>query len=185
MRVPRLTIVLCLAIVGCVGEVTDLDPSDPGTPSQGSGSGSSTTTPPPLTVMEYLTQLGSKQCTAAFACQASYPATEPVTFESIYGTSQSTCNPTIVASYAPVLIEAEVAARNVYFNPAAAQTCLANLAAGDCSTFWTKGAISLSSCRDVFHGSASDGDLCVIDLDCVNQDSTCDPVTTTCVAGAD
>jgi hypothetical protein len=175
-------IVLCLAMIGCVGEVTDLGEGVPGDTSQGSGS--DVDVPPPLTVMQYLTQLGGRQCAAAFACQASYPATEPMSFESIYGTSASACSSPMVASYAPSLIEAEIAAGNISFNPTAAVECLAGLTAGDCATFWSSGGITLATCRDVFHGSASDGDPCVIDLDCVNHDSICDAATSTCVAGA-
>ena len=181
MRFDHLvTIALCLVITGCVGEVSDLDPSDQDSSSQGSGSGEPP--PPAMTVTEYLNQLGSKQCTAAFACQATYPTTEPVTFESLYGTSPTTCSPTIVASYDPATIESEVAAGNIYFNGGAAKSCLAALTAGDCSTFWTNGGISLSSCRDVFHGTVSDGEACVHDLDCVNWDSVCDPANSTCTA---
>jgi len=178
MNLARL--ILCLALVGCIGEVTDLDPGA-GTPSQGSGSGSGSA-PPPMTVMKYLTELGSKQCAAAFACQATYPTTEPVSFESLYGTSESTCNPTVVASYEPELIDAEVTAGNIYFNGGAAMTCLAGLTAPDCATFWTTGKISLATCRQVFHGTASDGDTCVVDQDCVNWDSVCDATSSTCVA---
>jgi hypothetical protein len=182
MGIARLVIsLLCLSIIGCVGQITDVDPSDPEMPSQGSGSGSNTT-PAPLTVMEYLTQLGNKECTAAFTCRATYPADAPMSFETLYGTSQSACGTTIVASYEPASIETEVVAGNVYFNAAEAKTCLAGLTAGDCATFWSNGGISLSSCRDVFKGTASDGDTCVIDLDCVNWDSICDAATSTCVA---
>ncbi len=178
MNLARLTLVWSLAIVGCIGEVTDLDPG--ASSSQGSGSGMSG--PPPMTVMQYLTQVSSKQCAAAYACKATYPTTEPVAFETIYGTSLETCSPTLLASYEPSLIDAEVTAGNIYFNAGAAETCLPRLVAGDCMTFWTNGGVGLSSCREVFHGTASDGDACVVDQDCVNWDSVCDATTSVCTA---
>jgi hypothetical protein len=176
-------------VVGELPTTTGPDVTGSGSDTTGGGSGSDTgsdtgsgtgsNTAPALTASQYLEGASKKECDEAFSCKDTYPLDGLTTFEQEYGATAQDCYTLQLNKYAPTIVEAEIAANKLSFNPVLAASCLSTPPA-DCATYWTMGP---SACRDVFHGSVADGEACVIDLECVNQDSFCLQGVNICVPG--
>jgi len=152
--------------------------------SGGGNTGGSNTGGGGMTATQYLTQLDQKFCDEAFACQASFtPQQTGETFADDFGASASECVSDGVAYDMPDVVESEITAGKIHFDPAAAAACVAGIAYASCTTFWADSDTYPASCDTALVGTVADGGACVVDYDCSNLDSICDPTAHTC--GAD
>lgn len=181
-------------VAGCVGVTpptppppADPPPADP-TPTPapvGSGSGSGSAAPVALTATTFLHARNVKLCDEEFACRASYPATNGVSFEQMYGGTVADCYSYADAADQPSAVESEITANHITFSATLAQTCVSGIAfPATCDLFWQSGATYPSECSGALRGLVADGDPCVVDYDCLNSDSYCPQGTLVCTQGA-
>ncbi len=152
-----------------------------GTPNPGSGGNPNPGGGSSMTATQYLTAMEMKYCDEAFACQASFPTTQGVTFAQAFGSSASQCYSDGAAQDMPAQVEAEITAGKIHFDAAAAASCVAGIMFGTCTDFWagTGGTIP-SGCSTALVGTVADGGACVVDYDCSSAQSVCDPTAHTC-----
>jgi hypothetical protein len=187
-RRMRKTMSILLVLVGaCAGELGP-DPTppstsggsntqpggggDPGGGDPGGGTG--------MTATQFLTQMGMKYCDEAFACQASFPTDQGVTFADAFGASASECYGDEAAYDMPAQVEAEITAGKIHYDASAAAACVAGIQFGDCTAFWQDGGTYPAACDTALVGTVADGGGCVVDYDCSNVESVCDPTAHTC-----
>ena len=117
-------------------------------------------------------------CTAAFACRANFPGSgNEFTYD--YGSSVASCNQ-LAASYdMPAVVDADVAAGTIHFDPTLGATCLAGLGY-DCSTFWQTGVTGQAACEAAITGTVADGAACNTEWQCASWTSDCPPQRGTC-----
>jgi len=183
-------------VAGCVASaptanpppVQDDPPADPTptpAPSTGSGSGSGSAAPTPLTATTFLHARNVKLCDEEFACRSTYPATGGTTFEQMYGATVTDCYAFADAADQPSAVESEITASHITFSASLAATCVAGIAfPASCDLFWQNGATYPSECSAALRGLVADGDPCVTDYDCLNDDSYCALDTLVCTQGA-
>lgn len=131
----------------------------------------------PTTATAFIHAYDAAFCAVAFSCQTTYAGDQP--FSSMFGASPAECATILDGQIDIVNIERDVGEARITFNHAAAETCLAGLVPNQCSGFW-QGATIQSACNDVLRGQIADGDPCRITEDCLNADSTCDPIAAVC-----
>jgi hypothetical protein len=148
------------------------------------GSGGSTGGGGGMTATQFLTQMEMKYCDSAFACQASFPANQGVTFADAFGASVSVCYSDGAAYDMPAQVESEISAGKIHFDSAAAAACVAGIMQGTCADFWANGPTAPAACDTALVGTVADGGACVVDYDCSNAQSVCDPTAHTCGAQA-
>jgi hypothetical protein len=124
--------------------------------------------------------MGMKFCDEAFTCQASFPTDEGVTFADAFGASASECYSDEAAYDMPAQVETEITAGKIHFDGMAAAACVAEIQFGDCTAFWTDGGTYPAACDTALVGTVADGGGCVVDYDCSNVESVCDPTAHTC-----
>ena len=189
-------------LAACVGETPPLGtggdngpPVDPGSGSDqgsgsagsgsGSGSGSGTGSAAPMTATQYLHARNVKMCDAEFACRPQYPA-DPngPTFAQMYGSTVTDCYAFSDNADQPTAVETEITANHISYSATMASQCVTGISfPSDCASFWTNGAIYPASCASALRGLVADGDACVVDYDCLNGDSYCEPNALVCVQG--
>ena len=124
-----------------------------------------------MTATQYLTQMEQKFCDEAFTCQASFPTDQGVTFADAFGASASECYADDAAYDMPDVVESEITAGKIHFDPSAAASCIAGLTFPACTAFWTDGPTYPASCDTAMVGTVADGGACVVDYDCSNVES--------------
>jgi hypothetical protein len=181
---------ILLVLVGaCAGELGP-DPNPPstsgGSNTQPGGGGSPGGGGDPggggtgMTATQFLTQMEMKYCDEAFACQASFPTDQGVTFADAFGSSASQCYSDYAAYDMPAQVEAEITAGKIHFDASAGAACVAGIQFGACSDFWQNGGTYPAACDTALVGTVADGGACVVDYDCATGESVCDPTAHTC-----
>ncbi len=133
-----------------------------------------------MTATQFLTQMEMKLCDEAFTCQASFPASQGVTFADEFGASASECYADGAAYDMPAQVESEITAGKIHYDAAAAASCVSGISFGACTDFWANGGTYPAACATALVGTIADGGACVVDYDCSGQDSVCDPTAHTC-----
>jgi hypothetical protein len=126
-----------------------------------------------------------KECDQAFACKATFPTDQGVTFEQIFGATADACYMSAAEFYDAGSVEAAITGGTIAFDAAAASACLAGITAGDCATFWTAPPEFPAACNMVLQGKVADGGACKIDFECTNLQAICDDATKKCTVPAD
>ena len=182
----KLSILLVL-VAGCASQLEPTGGTPPpgnggsNTPPPGSGSGGSGS----MTATQYLTAMEMKYCDEAFSCKASFPTDQGVTFDQAFGTSASQCYADGAAQDMPAQVEAEITAGKIHYDGVAAAACVSGITFGACSDFWNgTGGTDPAACGTALVGTVADGGACVVDYDCSNEQSVCDPTSHTCGAQA-
>jgi len=143
--------------------------------SGGGGGGTSTG------ATQFLDQMGHKICDEAFMCKSSFPTDFGGTFDEVFGTTATQCYTDSLASFDPMKVEQQITAGTIKFNAADAATCLAGLTfPATCADFWQNGPTMPAACDTALVGTIADGQACVVDLECSNVQSYCDPTSKKC-----
>jgi hypothetical protein len=188
----RKAMLFLMVISACAAEPTPTGGSSTPGGSPGGGSNSNPDpgggNPPPsgggsMTATQYLAAMDMKYCDEAFTCQSSFPTTTGDTFADEFGASASECYADGAAYDMPAQVEAEITAGKIHFDGAAAAACVAGLMFGSCTDFWNgTGGTYPTECDTAMVGTVADGGACVVDYDCSNIESVCDPTAHTCGA---
>src|SRR5690242_8229335 len=80
----------------------------------------------------------------------------------------------------PAQVKTEISAGKILYDGDAAAQCLAGITFGTCADFWQNGGSEPAACDTTLQGTIADGGSCVVDYDCQNVQSICDPSTQTC-----
>jgi hypothetical protein len=187
----RKAMLFLMVISACAAEPTPTGGSSTPGGSPGGGSNSNPDpggggNPPPsgggsMTATQYLAAMDMKYCDEAFTCQASFPTTTGDTFADEFGASASECYSDSAAYEMPAQVEAEITAGKIHYDAAAAQACVSGLTFGSCTDFWNgTGGTVPTECDTALVGTVADGGACVVDYDCSNVESVCDPTAHTC-----
>lgn len=149
----------------------------------GSGSGSGGAT---ATVADVLTRMDHAECDSAFACMATFPQGQGVTFSQAFGASAGACYTKFATSYYnATVVAASIAAGKITFNPGAGALCIAGLDAAaqpTCSTLWQTGPSFPAECGDALVGHVAQGGACTSDFEC-DLTAYCDETSRRCTAG--
>jgi hypothetical protein len=184
-------ILLCV-LTACAAQLSPTGGSQGGSNSQGGGGGgeggggggggggSNTGGGGSMTATQFLTQMEMKYCDEAFTCQASFPASQGVTFADEFGASASVCYSDGAAYDMPAQVESEITAGKIHYDAAAAASCVSGVTFGACTDFWMNGGTYPAACDTALVGTIADGGACVVDYDCSSADSVCDPTAHTC-----
>ncbi len=123
--------------------------------------------------------IATTDCTQAFQCEATFPASSGGTFADAFGASAAACE----SGYFDVAgIEAEIAAGTLQFDAAAAADCAAGIApAATCAAYWSTGQTYPEACGAALVGSVALGAACQSGFDCA-QPNYCDFATMKCAA---
>jgi hypothetical protein len=143
----------------------------------GGGGGGSTDT---SGVASFLHEMGKKYCDQAFACKASFPTDQGVTFEQAFGASAMACIADADMYNNAPAVAAAITGGTITWNPADATACLAGITFPACAQFWTDGANEPAACATALVGKVADGGACVIDFECANLSSYCDETSKKC-----
>jgi hypothetical protein len=186
----RKAMLFLVVLSACAGQLAPTGGNPTGSGNPGSGSNSNPGdpgggNPPPsggsMTATQYLTAMEMKYCDEAFACQASFPTDQGVTFADAFGASASECYSDGAAYDMPAQVEAEITAGKIHYDGAAAAACVAGLSFGTCTDFWAgTGGTYPTECDTALVGTVADGGACVVDYDCSSAQSVCDPTAHTC-----
>lgn len=116
--------------------------------------------------------MGTVECDQFFACKATFPTDEGVTFDQVFGTTVNACYTDAAAYYNAAAVEAGITAGKIEFDATAAAACVSGLAAPaapTCTTFWNEGPALPDSCFDVFTGKVAAGATCATDFECSGE----------------
>jgi hypothetical protein len=134
-----------------------------------------------MTATDFVGALDHGGCDEAFTCMSSYPNNAPNTFASEYGSSNAQCYDLSVAYENYSVINSEIAAGKITWNPTDAATCLAGLTyPSSCSTYWNNGPNYPAACKTALVGKAADGSACLVDWDCSDWNAYCDGTSHKC-----
>lgn len=133
-----------------------------------------------MTVPEYFTALGKKECDDAFACKATFPADDGVTFTEVFGANATACYADAGMYYDAAAVQASITAGRLAFDGASAAACVGGIPAPVCASYWTQGSAYPAACDKALVGKIADGGACTIDFDCVKPESICDDATKKC-----
>lgn len=157
-------------LVGCMAgdpppAGDDTTPADDGTgddnPSDGTGPAG------------FITEFASSECMEAHACKASFPTDAGVTFESVYGATESACETMALDYYQPDAVRTAVQNGTITFDRDAATQCLAGLDWGTCAQFWDGSSPLPPACGEALVGTVATGGQCDIDLECASDADWC------------
>lgn len=137
---------------------------------------------PALTASELVARYDMNFCVAAFACESSFPGTTNQ-FAQYFGSSQSDCVARAAARDVPAVIDGDVAAGSIHFDPVAGAACVAGLGY-QCGTFWNDGPTGDATCQAAITGTVANGGVCKVDWECTSWTSYCDDGTKTCTPSA-
>lgn len=141
----------------------------------GGGGGSGTSTP-----AQVMTKMDHAECDQAFACKASFPTDQGVTFEQAFGTSATDCYAKLGAFYDAASVEASISAGKIRFDAAAGAECVAAAPpAPNCTDLWQNGPQFPNACFDALSGKVADGAACTNDFECA-ETSYCDQTSKKC-----
>jgi hypothetical protein len=136
----------------------------------GSGSGSAS-----VSATEFVTALDHGYCDEAWVCKSSYPSGADVSFSDAYGNSNQQCYDYALAYEQNSVIDSEIAAGHITYDPIAAAQCLATITyPSSCSTFWNNGPDYPTACTTALVGTAQNGASCLVDWDCADFTAYCD-----------
>lgn len=185
-----------LIAIGMAGCMVGSDPSNDGSGGgggfggggggggNGNGTGTGTGTGGSATAADVMTKMAHAECDEAFACKASFPAGQGVTFTQVFGASATACYSQLAAEYYDATsVQASIAANKITFDASAAGQCVTGIAAMPapvCATFWQNGPAFPAVCGDALVGKVADGAACTNDFEC-DADSYCGDADT-CVA---
>jgi hypothetical protein len=131
---------------------------------------------PAASVPDVMTKMTRAECDEAFACRASFPAGQGVTFEQVFGATAAACYTQLAADYYDATsVQASITANKITFSASAAGQCVTGIAAMPapvCATFWQDGPDFPDACYDAFVGKVADGAACANDFEC-GADSYC------------
>jgi hypothetical protein len=147
----------------------------------GSGSGGGGTS----TVASVLTSMDHAECDAAFACQASFPTNQGVTFAGVYGANAAACYAKLGSEYYDeTAVQSGINAGKITFDAAAGADCISGFAAApapNCPGLWQNGPSFPAACGDALVGKVANGAACTTDFEC-NLSSYCDATSLLCTA---
>jgi hypothetical protein len=172
----------CVADVGDTGGMPGGDPSNPNDPSD-PGKPDDPSDPPPgggISVADFMTALGHKECDDAFTCKANFPTDAGVTFAEAFGASAMACYTDAATYYDAAAIQASISAGKIAYDGNAAKTCTQGFAAPTCGTYWTNGPDYPAACDTALVGKVATGAACTNDFEC-SADNWCDE-TNKCAA---
>ncbi len=133
-----------------------------------------------MSLADYLSATGHKECDQAFACMSTFPAADGA-FADSWDSSATACYADAAMYYDPTMIQAEITAGHITFDGVAAATCIAGIVqTTDCAGYWANGPDEPAACDTALVGNVADGGACVIDFDCSNLESICDTTTNKC-----
>jgi len=185
MKLHTLLAVALATVTACVGSPPPDGGNTPTTPgSTGNPGGTDPTNPggggSAMTVAQYFDGLGHKECDQAFACQSTFPAANGK-FSDAFGASATACYADAASYYDAATVAAEISAGKIMFNGTAAAACIAGITqTADCAGYWANGAAYPAACATAIVGTVADGGACVVDFDCANAASICDPTGNKC-----
>ncbi len=186
MRLAMLFLSLT-TFAGCAADAPDgksnpTDPTNPTNPGDNPGDNpGGTTTPTSLSVADFLTGLGHKECDDAFTCKANFPTDQGVTFEQAFGADKNACYAEAATFYDPAAVQASIAAGKIDYDGTAAKTCLDGVGAPTCATYWTQGGNYPAACDTAMVGKVATGAACTNDFECAGE-NWCDDTTKKCAA---
>ena len=113
-------------------------------------------------------------CEKAFECEAEFDGGGFITFEELYGTSVDNC----VSMFETLLgdVGASVEAGRIEYNADDAQACLDGTDFGTCEQFFMGDYDEPAECDTAFVGTVPNGEECETELDCADENATCDGV---------
>lgn len=133
---------------------------------------------------DVMTKMVHTECDEAFACKASFPAGQGVTFEQVFGANAAACYTQLGGEYYDATsVQASITANKITFNASAAGQCVTGIAAMPapvCATFWQQGPEFPAECDDALIGKVANGAVCDNDFECAAASYCGD--TDTCVA---
>ena len=189
----RFTFVLVsvLAAAACVGESPDGGgppgggggPDTPTDPDDGPGpedDGPEDEDPDAYTASELLDEIDKVFCDGAHMCKASFPTDWGITFEELFSTSPTACYAQGAEDLPREIIEGQITAGKIKFDPAAAAACIAGLAVGTCPQYWDQGPEMPVECDTALVGTVADGGACITSYDCTSLSSYCNASTDQC-----
>jgi hypothetical protein len=154
----------------CVGCVSDPPPaSSPDAPGGGGGDGGGGSS----TATQFIMALDAKDCDEAFSCMSTFvPDTVGDTFADEWGDSPEACKSDPDDAADDAVVETEIKAGKIVFNPDLVQTCLAGISYASCAVFWSPDSSYPDVCYQALYGLVADGGACVTDWDCEGTDTT-------------
>jgi hypothetical protein len=146
----------------------------------GGGSGTAAADDGSMTVLQYFTALGKKECDDEFACRATFPADDGLTFTEEFGADATACYADAAMYYDAAAVQDSVTAGRIAFDGASAAACVGGIPAPVCASYWTQGSPYPAACDKVLAGKVADGGACTIDFDCMDLESICEDTTKQC-----
>jgi len=157
------------------------NPSDPSNPGGGMDPGGGMTTPTSLSVGDFLTAIGHKECDDAFTCKANFPTDAGVTFAEAFGANAMACYTDAATYFNVTAIQASIGAGKIAYDGSAAKQCVDGMAAPTCATYWTQGPNAPAACDTAMVGKVAAGAACTNDFEC-SGDNICGDTSKKCEA---
>ena len=185
----RFAAALVLVLSACAADAPDSKPGDPSNPSNPGNPGNpgdppgdpGMTTPTTLSVGDFLTAIGHKECDDAFTCKANFPTDAGVTFAQAFGANAQACYTDAAMYFNVTAIQASITAGKIAYDSAAAKQCIDGMGAPTCATYWTQGPNSPAACDTAMVGKVAAGAACTNDFEC-SGDNICGDTSKKCEA---